>query len=399
MNSREKFLATMNFDRQTRPPLYEIGYWVWTIKRWYKEGLPLVEGLPQINSLVGGDVGSVSLADDVWFLFAPDDGLTPNDLDRVINFDKRIIGIPGNWWIFPEYEPRILEEEDDCLIVSDRWGTKQRVRKRQDSTTQYLDWPVKNREDWEKFKEERLNSKTPGRYPPNLNGIFQGLEKRDYPINIGCNGPISPGFYGPLRYILGEEKLLTIYYDDPGLVKDIINYLVDFWIQLWTPILKKITPDCVSMWEDMCYKTGPLVSPDIFKEFMLPAYKKFTYFLKSHGVDHIILDTDGNVWKLIPLFLEGGITGLQPMEVAAGMDVIEVRKSFPHLQILGGIDKREIAKGKEAIDKELNTKIPYMVDRGGYIPFIDHSVPPDISFENFRYYRKKIEELTQNDSL
>ena len=62
---------------------------------------------------------------------------------------------------------------------------------------------------------------------------------------------------------------------------------------------------------------------------------------------------------------------------------------------MGGIDKRAIAKGKQAIDKELNEKIPFMMKKGGYIPYIDHLVPPDVSFSDFMYYRKKIEELTQ----
>ncbi len=87
-----------------------------------------------------------------------------------------------------------------------------------------------------------------------------------------------------------------------------INYLVDFWTEVYHPLLSKIKPDCFLIWEDMCYKTGPLISPEIFKEFMLPAYKKFTALLKGNGVDIIIVDTDGNCWELIPVFIEGGDT-------------------------------------------------------------------------------------------
>jgi len=124
---------------------------------------------------------------------------------------------------------------------------------------------------------------------------------------------------------------------------------------------------------------------------MLPAYKRFSAFLREMRVKHIIVDTDGNCWNLIPLFLEGGITGLYPMEVAAGMDVVEVRKRYANLQIMGGIDKRMLARGKKEIDEELEGKIPFMLKRGGYIPHVDHHVPPDVSLENFVYYRNRLE--------
>ena len=91
----------------------------------------------------------------------------------------------------------------------------------------------------------------------------------------------------------------------------------------------------------------------------------------------------------------GGVTGTRPMEVAVGMEVVEVRKAFPRLQIVGGIDKRILACDKNAIDAELTRKIPPLVSGGGYIPCCDHSVPPDVSWENFSHYRKRVTELVR----
>ncbi|MDP6776108.1 MAG: hypothetical protein QGI83_05025, partial [Candidatus Latescibacteria bacterium] len=115
---------------------------------------------------------------------------------------------------------------------------------------------------------------------------------------------------------------------------------------------------------------------------------------RSHGVNTVLVDTDGDCRELIPLFLEGGVSGLYPFEVQAGMDVKEIREAFPTLQILGGVDKREIAGGPERIDAELEKRIPGMVERGGFIPMADHQVPPDVSWENYLYYRKRIVEMT-----
>ena len=378
MTSREKFLATMDFDTFTPPPLYEFGYWGGTIRRWYREGLPQIDGIPpDIPS--GKSVGG-SLPFKVEC----------KDLERVVNFDKPAVIFPVKSWIFPEFKVEVIEEfKDGSKIIVDEMGIKKRIGKENDSIPEYYEWPVKNRDSWERFKLKRLSPATPGRYTDNLNRAVEFYKNRDFPLMMG--GEV--GFFGPLRYLLGEVKLLTSYYDQPDLMKDMINYLVDFWIKVYYPLLSKIKPDCFLMWEDMCYKTGPLISPEIFKEFMLPAYKKFTSLLKGNGVDIIIVDTDGNCWELIPLFIKGGVTCIYPMEVAAEMDVVEVRKKFPKLQMTGGIDKRVLAKDKSSIDRELEGKIPYMIKQGGYIPHIDHNVPPDVPFENFVYYRKRLEEL------
>ncbi len=383
MTVREKFLGTMEFNLSAPPPLWEQGYWGVTINRWYKEGLLEFKGDIPKDRLPGKTVQGRLVVNPL-----SREGQSYTEPDMVINLDKISERFPGNFWIFPEFERRVLEKQGNRQIIIDEMGVKQKVSL-EGSIPEFYEWPVKNREDWEKFKNERLNPKTPGRCPKNLDEVIEKLKTRDHVLHLG--GWI--GFFGSLRYFMGEVKLMTGYYDDPALIKDIINYLVDFWIELFSPVLSQIEVDRVSMWEDMCYKTDSLVSPDTFREFMLPAYKKFTSFLKDYGVRNIIVDTDGNCWKLIPLFLEGGVTGLVPMEVAAGMNIIEVRKEFPKLQIMGGIDKRALIKGEKEIDRELESKVPFMLKKGGYIPHVDHLIPPDVSLENFVYYRNRLNKI------
>jgi uroporphyrinogen decarboxylase len=137
----------------------------------------------------------------------------------------------------------------------------------------------------------------------------------------------------------------------------------------------------------------------MFEEFVVPYYRRLTGFLKEHGVKTIVVDTDGDCWKLIPGFLQGGVTGMYPFEVQAGMDVVEVRKQFPKLVIQGGLDKTRVAAGKEAIDAELEAKLPYMLSQGGYIPFCDHMVPPDVPWQNFCYYRVRVREYVERYQL
>ncbi len=153
--------------------------------------------------------------------------------------------------------------------------------------------------------------------------------------------------------------------------------------------------DFIFLWEDMSYKNGPLISPALVKEFMLPYYRELIAYFKDFGDYKVLVDSDGDVRQLIPLFIDAGVDGMLPFEVAAGMDICALRKAFPEFIIAGGIDKREIAKGRAAIDRELEEKLPFMFEHGRYLPGMDHHVPPEVSYADFQYYLEKTRELYQ----
>lgn len=385
MTSRERFLAVMKFEPSVAPPLWEFGYWAASVRRWYTEGLGEIDGLA--DDIPGGQGVGGSM---------PRKDLVCEDVDKGLMLDHPMYRVPVEAWIFPKFDEEVIEQRaDGTSVVIDTMGIKKRIKRDDDSIPEYIAWPVNNRDDWERLKDERLNPKNKERYPANLNALVKEYSDRTYALTLGGQ-PV--GFFGSLRYLLGEVNLFMSFYDQPDLIRDIIDYLVEFWIEVFSPVLELVTVDCFHMWEDMCYKTGTLISPAFFREFMLPAYKRFTSFLRDYGVENIMCDTDGNCWELIPLFLEGGVTGLYPMEVAADMDVVEVRRVFPNLQITGGIDKRVIAVGKEAIERELNDKVPRMLKRGGYIPFADHNIPPDVSWAHILYYRQRLANLVYENT-
>ena len=152
-------------------------------------------------------------------------------------------------------------------------------------------------------------------------------------------------------------------------------------------------PDFAGFWEDMAYKTGPLLSPKHFREFLLPNYKKVTACLRDWGIDAIFVDSDGNIDQLIPLWLEGGVNGFHPLEVAAGMDPVALRKRYGRSVLLrGGIDKRKLAQGGQALRDEVLSKVPFLARSGGYVPYIDHETPPDVSWANFQEYARLVRE-------
>ena len=127
---------------------------------------------------------------------------------------------------------------------------------------------------------------------------------------------------------------------------------------------------------------------------MLPYYKRITGFLRKNGLEIIFVDSDGNIEELLPLYLEGGVNGVWPLEVAAGMDAVTLRKKYGrNLLMVGNIDKRMLARGKDEIEKEVLKKVPYLCSQGGYIATVDHAVPPDVSLENYLYYRDLLRKI------
>ena len=136
----------------------------------------------------------------------------------------------------------------------------------------------------------------------------------------------------------------------------------------------------------MAYNHGPLVDPALFRRFALKHYRRVNDWLKSRGIKHIGLDSDGDVSGLIPIWVDSGITQLWPFEVQSGMDVVAVRKRYGHgLALMGGIDKRVLKAGGVAMRREVDRVMPLVAD-GGYIPEVDHSIPPDVPWPHFIEY-------------
>jgi uroporphyrinogen-III decarboxylase len=387
MQARERFNRIMRFDTGIRTLDWEFGYWAATIRKWYHEGLPKITGIPDDHpddkTVTGEAIPSPEL-----------DSVKDIEVATYLGFDKGIMRVPVEHWIFPRFTREVVQETDTHTILIDEVGIKQEVLKQGGSMPRFLGWPVTNREDFEKLKE-RFNPEDPGRFPENWADVVKEFRERDYPIALGGR-PV--GFFGSLRDLMGFERTLLGYYDTPRLIKDMLTFLTDFWISLWEKVLSQLDDvDLALIWEDMSYKSGSLISLAMFKEFMLPCYKRITDFLKSHGVATIFVDTDGNCTALIPLFMEGGVTGMFPFEAQAGMDIVKVAKEFPTLQMMGGLDKTKIAQDRASIDQELE-KLPFMLNRGGYIPYMDHLVPPEVPWDLFVYYRKRIHEIIEKIS-
>jgi hypothetical protein len=357
MNDRERFLATMNYEPRDRCPWWEMWYWADTLERWVKEGLP-----------------------------------QDQHLETYLGVDRReSVGV--NLGLVPAFTRETLEETDEYEIFRRPDGVICRQFKGdlKGRMPQWLRFPLETREDWENVIKPRLNPTSPIRYPLHWEEKKRIWAQRDYPISI-AGGSV----YGWLRNWMSMERICQTLYDDPAWVQEMMDYIADFVVATVRRAVEEVDIDYVTMWEDMAYKAGPHISPRMFRQFMLEPYKKITSCFHEHGIHLIFVDSDGDSGPLLPLWLEGGVTGFYPIERASEMDAVAIRQRFGRqLRLIGGIDKRAMIAGPQAIDAELALVAPLVAD-GGYIPWCDHLVPPDVPYAHYMYYVRRMKELTLN---
>ena len=413
MNFRERFLETMqNFNPDVTTVKWEFGYWGETINRWYKSGLPrknpakipdkyttptaslYTKAWTCENKFVKEGEYPKGIAVTAGGLYTPTQGMPyDQDVRGYFNLDESQRVVNVNLLFYPMFEPKILEEDHAKLKYLDLDGVIRVFLKEEGTMPSGWKWPIEDRKSWYKLKEERMNfDNIRDRLPDNWSKMVEEYKNRDYPLALGG---YPHGFFGTLANLMGYEKLFLAYYDDPELVHDILETFTNLWIAVFSEVLAEVEIDHMQIWEDISYGKGSMVSNKVIKEFMVPYYKRLTSFLKSEGVDLVFVDTDGYCMDIIPLFIEGGVNGMYPFEVHTGMDILEVRKKFPELAIMGGIPKSEIAKGKNRINQILEP-VEKLIKMGGYIPFADHLVPPEVSWEDFKYYRNKLNDIIDN---
>ena len=313
MNSRERFLETMRFKKGARPPKWEYAYWGATIKRWYREGLP-EQCYPAIPTRISTTAASLyttawtlawqrqrslfekiygerecrlTLPDGiaVWggALYWPSQGFPlDRDVASYFGFDKSTGLVNVEPLFCPAFEPTILNEDDRYVTYLDLDGVTRKFQKEEQVIPTATAWPIRDRSSWEQLKDERLRLDQVGRrFPSNWPDLLHEYRNRDYPLSLG-GYPI--GFFGTLAHLLGYVNLYYLYYDDPALVHDMLRHFTDLWIATWEEVLAQVDVDMVHIWEDISSGKGSMLSPRMFRTFLLPYYQRCTRFLKGRGI-------------------------------------------------------------------------------------------------------------------
>ena len=218
------------------------------------------------------------------------------------------------------------------------------------------------------------------------------------------------GFFWFPRKLMGIEKHLYAFYDAPEVMHAINEDLLGYNLRMLDKFCGICIPDFITIAEDMSYNHGPMISKELFDEFMAPYYRKLVSAINNRGVLHnfdagdilhqrlcknrdieVIVDTDGEISQLVPWFESVGITAFLPLERMSGVDAIALRKAHPGLRMVGGFDKTVMHLGEEAMRAEFERLLP-VIQEGGFIPSVDHQTPPNVSLEDYRLYLSLLKE-------
>ena len=349
MSPRERFYAIMGFEKFDRVIDAEFGYWNNTLTRWHNEGLP-----KEVNS---------NARADVYF-----------------GFDVWTRGIPVNTGMLRGFDEEIVERTERYTVKYDGRRIKAQVfTDGTDTIPHYLDFPIKDRETYLPFKE-RFAPEVEKRIPDDIETIAEKTRDRNYLLQL-----FSGSTAGLMRDLMGFEGFSINICMQPELMEEFLADLGDLYGAVATEVTKHIQPDLIAWWEDIAFKTGPIVPPDFFYNKCGPAYRRAMDVYRAHGTKYGYVDCDGDNRLLVPTWLDSGVNIIFPLEVNAGVHPEALRGQYPGIRMMGGFDKVVLLRGKEAIKKELKRLQP-MVEEGGFIPHVDHRVQADVALDDYLYY-------------
>jgi hypothetical protein len=357
MNARVSFQNAMAYATASHLPLMRIDpYESLTVARWRQQGLP-------------------------------------QDVDPDVYLG---LAIPPAFCVnlgpVPAFSCQRIAEDETSFTETDGMGCT--IRRSREAPAMYyglIDHPVKNRDDWTRYKE-RLEPASPDRYWPDVERIVAAVNSSDTPVGL----LLYPWFFRYGFYLMGMERFLTGFYDTPDLMHDIFAHISQMTLQLIRPLISRGHFDYAGYAEDLAYRNGPHISPEIYRDFWLPHQDPITQAMQQAGIPVIGLYSSGNCEALLPLAMEHGINGFWPCERASGMDPILLRRKFGRdLRLMGGIAHACLSQSQSAIDAEVNRLRP-LVEEGGFVPAIDDMVPPEVPFENYRYGIERLRALVRS---
>ena len=383
MTTRENILAVLRYQAYDRFPVLHFGYWSELLQKWADEGHITREeangwgdGNPvdaALNAKLGFDANYYTVA-------SPDTDIRPT-------FESKVLEV------MPDGGRKVLTGYGSVLLQKDDAG----------SIPMEFDHLLKDRASWEEHFLPRLqysNERVHGMWVPAGETMLRFDQGgREYLINNERDhilGLRAGSLYGSIRNWLGMEGACYLYADDEDLFTEIVDTVGNLTYQCTEYLLSTgVTFDYGHFWEDICYKNGPLINPEVFYAKVGPHYKRITSLMNRHGLDIVSLDCDGMIDALIPTWIENGVNTMFPIEVGTwNASITPWRAQYgKEIRGVGGMDKRVFAYDRAAIDAEIERLKP-MIALGGFIPCPDHRIPEDAEWDNVRYYCDRMQALS-----
>lgn len=338
MTSQERVSTVLSGRVPDRVPFHD-SYWGTTIQRWQREGLP----------------GNV----------APDE-----------YFGCEIARLGGDYSL--QLPVEMIEETERYRVYRDSNGAVRKdLRTPGGWTPQWLDFSIKGRDDWHRLKEHAHYH--PSRLSNGLGKTYSSISAKQKFVTYSVHGCFH-STWSKIRM----ESLLMWMLDDPDFIQDMFAVHTQLALDIYDGMKGQgIQFDGAWISDDLGYRTAPLISPEMYRRLVMPYHRRLCEHFAKDGLK-TMLHSDGNVEPLIPHFLEAGFAALHPLESKAGLDVRKLKPRYgDRLVLFGNIDVRKLAGSREEIEEEVRTKVTIAKQEGGYIYHSDHSVPSNVSFENY----------------
>ncbi len=372
MKPGERLLKTLLFDHPDRVPLAPGGPRESTLRAWHAQGLD--ENVSHVDALCD----EIGLPREAFASSA---------------------SVPVDLKMSPQFEEKVLEHKDGHYIVQDWMGAITEISDEYDYTyirsakdfvtRKWHKFPVAGREDWENITW-RYKADDPARFLDSFDDVVARANQQGLALTVSVSAP-----FWQMREWVGMENLCILMATEPEFVHEMADFWLDFTLGFFGRLLNRTRIDVFRMSEDMAYKAHSMISPRMAREFLQPTYLAWRELFESHGCQVYDMDSDGEISELIPIWIDSGLNVCDPIEVAAGNDIVAFRKRFGRkMAYRGGIDKRALAAGGQTMRDELNRVIPPLFEQGGYLPSCDHGVPPDISWPNFIEYTRLLAQMT-----
>lgn len=370
MTNRERAMNILHYKDVDRLPAVHFGYWGELLQEWVQQGKIPAE-----------------LAENNW------DG---NEKDRILD---GLIGWDFNWsctrgansGLYPRFEEKVLEIlPDGSKRVLNGSGVIERIKPGITSIPAEDDYTLKDREAFETLYKPKMQY-SPERVDFEYFRSFNETRDNDRPIGLNLGSVL--GNIRDMTSVVGMSYLM--YDEDEELFADIIDTYAEMQYQCVKAILETGAKfDFAHYWEDICFKNGPLISPEMFDELCSKHYKKRNDLCHEYGIDVISLDCDGVTEKLLSTWFENGVNTMFPIEIGVWGDQFEpARKKYGKGMLgVGGMDKTALRKDKAAVDAEIE-RIKRLAAMGGFIPCPDHRLMPGTKFELVQYYAEEIKKI------
>ncbi|MFQ6094888.1 MAG: uroporphyrinogen decarboxylase family protein [Candidatus Bathyarchaeia archaeon] len=340
MNSRERVKLALQHREPDRVPIHD-SPWLATVDRWRAEGLP--------------------------------SGVSPADY-----FGYEIVCFGAD--TSPRFPVEVLHEDDEYIVERTPFGGVRKNHRDYSTTPMIIDYPCKSRDDWERIKP-RLKADD---YRVDWVTGLQSFQ-REHSLGRFIMYSAAVG-YDKIQSYVASERLLKAVIAEPEWVIDMYRVDAELAMEMCDRMMKGgFKFDGAFLFCDLGYRRGLFFSPKHFEEQLHPVFKELCRYFHSNGM-YVMLHCCGRVKDLIPYFIEEGIDCLQPLEVKAGMDLIELKEKYGEkICFMGGIDVRLMAlDDPKPIEKEIREKITVAKEGGGYIYHSDHSVPKNVSFQQYK---------------